>query len=244
MNDFSLELKDVSKTFRIYHEKRSTLFESLTNKFSKRKNFDELDILKNVSFNVKKGETLGIIGKNGVGKTTLLRIISKIYEPDSGEVKLHGKILPFLGVGLGFHPELNAATNIVQFGILLGFSKKEITKRIPEILEFAELEKYADVQLKNFSSGMHVRLAFATAAQIDPDVLILDEIMYVGDLGFQKKSFDAIMDFKKRGKSIIIVSHDMGTIQHHCDRAILLNDGQISCIGDPNDVISEYKKLF
>lgn len=244
MDDLLLEVKNIKKKFRIYHEKRNTIFESITSKFSKKKYYDDLKILNDISFELKKGETLGIIGKNGVGKTTLLRIISKIYQPDDGQVILHGKILPFLGVGLGFHPELNARANIIQFGILLGFSKKDIIQKVPEILQFAELENYSDVKLKNFSSGMHVRLAFATAAQIDPDILILDEIMYVGDLGFQKKSYDTIMSFKKRGKGIIIVSHSMSTIQHHCDRAILLDKGKIVSMGKPSDVISDYQKLF
>jgi len=244
LSDVAVELKNICKTFRLYHEKRNTIFESLAGRFNLIKHYENLQILKNITFQVKKGESFGIIGKNGIGKTTLLRIISKIYQPDSGDVIVNGSILPFLGLGLGFHPELDAKSNIIQFGVLLGFSKKEISERISDILEFAELEKFADTKLKNFSSGMFMRLAFSTAAQIDPDVLLLDEIMYVGDLGFQKKSFDTIMSFKKRGKSIIIVSQDMGTIKNHCNRAMLLNNGEIEIIGNPDTVIQKYTDLF
>jgi lipopolysaccharide transport system ATP-binding protein len=233
-------VKHISKKFNLYHEKRNSIYESVVGYFSRKKHYELLQTLDDVTFDVKKGEMFGIIGPNGSGKTTLLRILSNIYSPDSGSVHVKGLIIPILALGLGFHPELTASTNIIQSGTLLGFSRKDISNRIPDVIKFAELEKFADVKIKNFSSGMQMRLAFATAIQIDPDVLILDEVFAVGDLNFQKKCFDAIMDFKKRGKSIIFVSHDMAPIKNFCDRALFLHHGKVGKIGTPNDVIASY----
>ncbi|RZD48230.1 MAG: ATP-binding protein [Thaumarchaeota archaeon] len=236
----SVSVKHISKKFNLYHEKRNSIYESVVGYFSRKKHYELLQTLDDVTFDVKKGEMFGIIGPNGSGKTTLLRILSNIYSPDSGSVHVKGLIIPILALGLGFHPELTASTNIIQSGTLLGFSRKDISNRIPDVIKFAELEKFADVKIKNFSSGMQMRLAFATAIQIDPDVLILDEVFAVGDLNFQKKCFDAIMDFKKRGKSIIFVSHDMAPIKNFCDRALFLHHGKVGKIGTPNDVIASY----
>ena len=186
----------------------------------------------------------GIIGRNGAGKTTLLRIISGIYEPDNGSVKIKGSLVPFLGLGTGFQIELTARTNVIQYGILLGFKKKEISERVDEIIKFAELEKFADIKLKNFSSGMYARLAFSTALQVNPDVLIIDEALLVGDLGFQQKCFEAINNFKKNGKAIILVTHDMQVVQSFCDRAMFLNDGIVESMGDPAEVIQAYKLVI
>ena len=182
----------------------------------------------------------GIIGRNGSGKTTLLRIISNIYRPDSGSVELKGSVIPLLALGLGFHPELTAIANIIQSSILFGFNKKDISKRIDDIIKFAGLEKFADTKLKNFSSGMQMRLAFSTAIQVDPDILLLDEVFAVGDLNFQKKCFDTFMSFKKRGKAIIFVSHDMAPIKNFCDRVLFLKKGKVDTIGTPDEAISAY----
>jgi len=240
LDEISVSVKHISKKFNLYHEKRNSIYESVVGYFSRKKHYELLQTLDDVTFDVKKGEMFGIIGPNGSGKTTLLRILSNIYSPDSGSVHVKGLIIPILALGLGFHPELTASTNIIQSGTLLGFSRKDISNRIPDVIKFAELEKFADVKIKNFSSGMQMRLAFATAIQIDPDVLILDEVFAVGDLNFQKKCFDAIMDFKKRGKSIIFVSHDMAPIKNFCDRALFLHHGKVGKIGTPNDVIASY----
>ena len=240
MEEISVNVKHVSKKFRLYHEKRTSIYESITGYFSRKKHYETLQALDDITFDVRKGEMFGIIGKNGSGKTTLLRILSNIYLPDSGSVDIKGIIIPVLALGLGFHPELTATTNIIQSGILLGFSKKEISDRIDDVIKFAELEKFADVKIKNFSSGMQMRLAFSTAVQVDPDVLILDEVFAVGDLNFQKKCFNAILDFKKRGKSIIFVSHDMAPIQDFCDRAMFLNCGRVGMIGTPDEAIASY----
>ena len=197
MSDYAISVKNVSKKFKLYHEKRDSIFEAATSFFQKKRHYEILQALDNVSFNVKHGEIFGIIGINGSGKTTLLRIISRIYTPDSGSVDVKGTIIPILALGLGFHPELTAITNIYQSSILLGFPKEEISKRVDDIIKFAELEKFADTKVKNFSAGMQMRLAFATSVLVNPDILILDEVFAVGDVNFQKKCFDTIMDFKK-----------------------------------------------
>ena len=245
MNDYAIEVKNVSKKFRIYHERRDSVYETITGWFSKSKHYEELQVLKDVSFSVKKGEVLGIIGKNGAGKTTLLRIIAGVYQPDKGEVIVNGSLIPFLSLGVGFMGELTARANVVQYGLLLGFSKKKITARVDDVIEYAELERFDDTKLKNFSAGMYSRLAFATAVQVDPDILIIDEAISVGDIAFQKKSFDTILDFKKKGKAIIFVTHDMGLIKSSCDSAIFLNNGVIEKRGKTDEVVDfYYNKTF
>lgn len=240
LEDTTVDVKNISKKFNIYHEKRTSIFEAVLGIFNRNKHYEVLQALDGVSFNVKKGEMFGIIGHNGSGKTTLLRIISHIFQPDTGSVDVKGTIIPVLALGLGFHPELTATTNIIQSGILLGFSRKEITSKIDDVIKYAELEKFADIKIKNFSAGMQMRLAFSTAIQVDPDVLILDEIFAVGDLNFQQKCYETIMDFKKRGKSIIFVSHDMTPIKKMCDRAMHLNHGKVDKIGTPDEAIASY----
>jgi lipopolysaccharide transport system ATP-binding protein len=244
MSENSISVKNVSKKFRLYHEKRTTLYESITGSVNRKPHHETLQVLDDVSFNVKKGESFGIVGRNGSGKTTLLRILSHIYQPDSGSVETIGTVVPVLALGLGFHPDLTAITNIYQSSILLGISKKQIAERVDDIIQFAELEKFADTKLKNFSSGMQMRLAFATAVQVDPAVLLLDEVIAVGDLNFQKKCLDVMLDFKKRGKSIVLVSHSPGDIEQLCDRAMFLKEGFIDTIGKPAEVLDSYKNYM
>ena len=240
MLENSINVKNVSKKFRLYHEKRTTIYESILGSVNRKPHYETLQVLDNISFNVKKGESFGIVGRNGSGKTTLLRILSKIYQPDSGSVETNGIVVPVLALGLGFHPDLTAITNIYQSSILLGISKKQIKEKIDDIIKFAELEKFADTKIKNFSSGMAMRLAFSTAVQVDPAVLLLDEVMAVGDINFQKKCLDVMLDFKKRGKSIVLVSHGPDSIQSFCDRAMFIKDGSIDIIGKPDEVIDSY----
>ena len=240
MSEYAVSVKHLSKKFTLYHEKRDSIYESATSWFQKKRHNETLQALDDVSFNVKHGEIFGIIGRNGGGKTTLLRIISKIYSGDSGSVDVKGTIIPVLALGLGFHPELTAITNIYQSSILLGFKKEEIEKRIGDIIEYAELEKFADTKIKNFSAGMQMRLAFATSVLVDPDILLLDEVFAVGDVAFQKKCFDTIMSFKKRGKAIIFVSHDLTPIKNFCDRVMFLKDGKVGNIGSPEESVSAY----
>jgi lipopolysaccharide transport system ATP-binding protein len=244
MSENSISVKNVSKNFRLYHEKRTTLYESITGSINRKPHYEILQVLDNVSFNVKKGESFGIVGRNGSGKTTLLRILSHIYQPDDGSVETNGTVVPVLALGLGFHPELTAITNIYQSSILLGITKNQIAERIDKIIKFADLEKFADTKLKNFSSGMAMRLAFSTAVQVDPAVLLLDEVIAVGDLNFQKKCLDVMLDFKKRGKSIVLVSHNPSDIKQLCDRAMFLKDGSIDIIGKPSQVLDSYENYM
>jgi len=244
MSENSISVKNISKKFRLYHEKRTTLYESITGSVNRKPHYETLQVLNNISFNIKKGESFGIIGRNGSGKTTLLRILSHIYQPDHGSVETIGTVVPVLALGLGFHPDLTAIANIYQSSILLGLSKKQIAEKIDDIIKFAELEKFADTKIKNFSSGMAMRLAFATAVQVDPAVLLLDEIIAVGDINFQKKCLDVMLDFKKRGKSIVLVSHDPYSIEQLCDRAMFLKDGSIDIIGKPKEVMDSYKNYM
>tara|TARA_Y100001949_G_C15964514_1_gene320882 strand:- start:826 stop:1575 length:750 start_codon:yes stop_codon:yes gene_type:complete len=240
MPDYAIDVKNISKKFTLYHEKRDSIFEAATSFFQKKRHHEILQALDSVSFNVKQGEIFGIIGRNGSGKTTLLRIISKIYAPDSGSVDVRGSIIPVLALGLGFHPELTAITNIYQSSILLGFPKEEISKRVSDIIKFAELEKFADTKVKTFSAGMQMRLAFATSVLVDPDVLLLDEVFAVGDVNFQKKCYETIMSFKKRGKAIIFVSHDVNAIKKHCDTVLFLKEGKVGALGSPEDAVASY----
>ena len=244
MSENSVNVKNISKKFRLYHEKRTTIYESITGSLNRKPHYEVLQVLDNVSFSVKKGECFGIVGRNGSGKTTLLRILSNIYQPDSGSVETNGIVVPVLALGLGFHPDLTAITNIYQSSILLGISKKQIAEKIDDIIKFAELEKFADTKLKNFSSGMAMRLAFATAVQVDPAVLLLDEVIAVGDLNFQKKCLDVMLDFKKRGKSIVLVSHNPSDVAQLCDRAMFLKDGSIDIIGKPAQVLDSYQNYM
>jgi lipopolysaccharide transport system ATP-binding protein len=236
----SIEVDHVSKKFKIYHEKRNSIFEVVFGFMNRNLHVENLTVLDDVTFSVKKGETLGIIGKNGSGKSTLLRLISKIYRPDSGTVKTDGSIVPLLQLGIGFQPELTAIDNIIIYGILLGFTKPWIKSKVPEILQYAELERFADTKIKNFSSGMYARLAFSTAIQVDPDILIVDEILAVGDAEFKQKCNKSFNEIKKKGRTILFVSHDSRQVLEISDRVMLLNQGKLEKIGDPNEVVNYY----
>ena len=244
MTDYAISVKNLKKKFRIYHENRDTVYEMLSGIFNRSKYYEDLTVLDDVSFEVKKGEMFGIIGKNGTGKTTLLRLLSQIYKPDSGSIKINGSLIPLLGLGAGFQLEMTAIDNVILYGRLLGFSKNEIKSKLKDIMKFAELEKFADIKLKNFSSGMYARLAFATAIQVDPEIILVDEVLSVGDINFKKKSHEAFLSFKERSKSIILVSHDLNVIKENCDRVMFLNDGKIVSIGNPNEVIDTYTEFF
>lgn len=237
--DSTIIVNGICKSFRIHHEKRDSLFSLVSNSFSKN-SFEVIDVLKDISFNLNRGEMLGIIGLNGSGKTTLLKILSGILKADSGQVKINGTIAPLLQLGVGFNAELTARENIVLSGMLLGFSKSEIKKKVDDIIKFAELEKFADTKIKSFSSGMHARLAFSTAIQIDPDILLVDEVLAVGDINFVKKSYREFLTFREKGKSIILVSHSLEHIRNLCDRAMILESGTIKMIGNTDQVVEYY----
>ena len=236
-------VENVNKRFKIPHEKRNTVFENIAGIVKGRKqDYDEFCALRDISFRVKKGEKLGIVGENGSGKSTLLKIISGVLVPDAGSVNVFGKVAPFLELGVGFQPDLTAEENVRLYGAVMGMSKKEMEDRFDEIFEFAELMRFKQMKLKNFSSGMYMRLAFATATATDPDILLIDEVLAVGDEAFQRKCFDKINEFKMNGKTIVLVTHDLETVKRLCDSAILLDHGSIGSLGNSERVIDEYHK--
>jgi len=220
-----IKVENISKTFKIPHEKRETFREHLFS-FFKPLEYEKFQALKNVSFEVSNGQWLGIIGANGSGKSTLLKILAGIYLPDSGRVEIKGKAVPFLELGVGFNPELSARDNIFLNGIILGMTKSEVERKFERIVQFAEIERFLDTKLKNFSSGMQVRLAFSIAIQVEADIYILDEVLAVGDAAFQKKSQEEFKKMKKAGKTVVLVSHDMETIKRYCQEVIWLDKGE------------------
>lgn len=238
----AIELKNISKSFAIPTERRNTLKKYFLNPFHQSP-IREFTALRDLSFTVSRGEFLGIIGRNGSGKSTLLKIIADIYAPDHGKVSVSGRIIPFLELGVGFNPELTGRENVFLNGIILGMTREYITKKYNEIVQFAELERFMDTPVKNYSSGMLVRLGFSVAIQADADIYILDEILAVGDEAFQRKSISVINKFKQEGKTVLFVSHDMGAIQKYCNRAILINDSKLVMAGQPDEVIRTYREI-
>lgn len=241
METIAVELKNVAKTF--YTNKRRGIFDILKDSTGKNQNI-KITALDNLSFSINKGETIGLIGLNGSGKTTLLRIISGIYPPDSGNVVIKGKIAPLLQIGIGFNNELNAEENIIIYGMLLGLSKLEAKSKIDKIIEFAELEKFRNLKLQNYSTGMRARLGFGTALEVNPDILLVDEVLAVGDEVFRKKSFEAFLSFKKNHKTIIFATHALKMIEELSDRVILMDKGKIIKFGIPSEVIPVYREII
>ncbi|MDI9643097.1 MAG: ABC transporter ATP-binding protein [Archaeoglobales archaeon] len=235
-----IEVERVSKKFRLPTEKRTTLFEEILAFIKGKREFTEFWALKDVSFKVENGEILGIIGPNGSGKSTLLKIIAGILYPDEGKVYVRGKITPILELGVGFDPELTAKENAYLYGVIMGFKRSEIRSKIDEIFKFAELEKFRNMKLKNFSSGMYARLAFATAVATEPEILLIDEVLAVGDISFQKRCIERIKELNENGTTIILVSHSPNLIKELCKRSMLLENGSVKAIGSPEEVIKAY----
>lgn len=235
----AVRVEHLWKTFRIPHERRTTLFENLVG-FLRPNNYETITVLKDLNFDIERGECIGIIGDNGSGKSTLLKIIANILRPTSGSVEVHGKLTPFLELGVGFQPDLSVRENIKLYATIMGLSRAEITKRIDDVIEFSGLEKFEDTKLKNLSSGMQVRLAFSTAIQTDPDVLLVDEVLAVGDMEFQQKCFDVFNRYRREGVTILFVSHDLGAVRRFCDRALLLRGGEQRAFGETGDVLDMY----
>ena len=234
-------VQNVSKHFRIPHEKKTRLLEHIAGTFKgSSSTYEEFWAVKDVSFTIKKGETLGIIGENGSGKSTLLKLIAGVLTPDSGYIKVNGKIAPFLELGVGFNPELTAEDNVRLYGAIMGMSKRGMEDKFEEIFEFAELERFRNMKLKNFSSGMYARLAFATAAATDPDILLIDEVLSVGDAGFQRKCKDKMDEFISQNKTIILISHASESIIDICKNTLLLSKGSVEKSGFSKDVIEYY----
>jgi ABC-type polysaccharide/polyol phosphate transport system ATPase subunit len=237
----AINVINVSKKFSIWYEKKKSIYDYI---FNPSRKAETLIALNKVSFSLKKGECLGVIGKNGSGKTTLLKIISGILRPDEGKVVITGKIVPFIELGVGFEPDFTGRENIYLYGSLLGIPKKEIDKQLDEIILNSGVEKFIDMPLKKYSTGMKIRLAFTTASLCNPDILLIDEIFSVGDLSFQRKSIMRIRDFKKKGKSIILVSHSLSEIRSICDRVILLDKGSLVHSGNVDAVVDFYTNLI
>jgi len=236
-----LEVQNISKKFKIYHEQlpyeslRSKLMNPLS--FFSKKESEVFWALKNISFNVNAGESIGIIGKNGAGKSTLLKVLSKITPPTEGKIISRGRIASLLEVGTGFHPELTGRENVYLNGSILGMKQKEIQNQFDEIIDFAGIEKFLDTQLKHYSSGMQLRLAFAVAAFLNPEIMIIDEVLAVGDADFQKKCIGKMEGVTRSGRTILFVSHQMGLVNQLCSRALLMNKGQI-LVSDTTDVVT------
>ena len=235
-----IEVEHLWKNFRIPHEKRTTVFETLVGLFDIKKGYEEFTALTDINFNAKKGEWLGVIGPNGSGKSTLLKIIANTIRPTRGRVNVNGRITSFLELGVGFQTDLTATENIYVYGAIIGFSDAEVKERIDGILDFAGLKRFANTKLKNFSSGMIVRLAFSTAIQTEPEILLLDEVLAVGDMEFQQKCFAVFERYRQEDKTVIFVTHDMNSVKKFCDRALLLNHGEQVAFGDTGEVIDEY----
>ncbi|HEY6780654.1 MAG TPA: ABC transporter ATP-binding protein [Thermoleophilaceae bacterium] len=232
----------VAKTFRIPHQQYHTLKERMLHP-GRSRTFEEFHALRDVDVTIKQGEFFGIVGRNGSGKSTLLKCLAGIYRPDSGTVAVEGRLSPFIELGVGFNPDLAARDNVVINAVMMGLSRAEARRRFDEIIAFAELEEFVDLKLKNYSSGMAVRLGFAVSTQVDAEVLLVDEVLAVGDASFQQKCFDVFRRMKAEGKTILLVTHDMGLVEQFADRAMLIERGNVLSIGDPHEIGRMYNQV-
>lgn len=239
-NNIAVKVDHVSKFFKLPTESTQSLRTSLVNRFRGIKGYKEQNVLKDISFEVAKGDFYGIVGRNGSGKSTLLKIISEIYIPEKGTVTIDGKLVSFIELGIGFNPELTGRENVYMNGAMLGFSTEEVDAMYDDIVEFAELGEFMNQKLKNYSSGMQVRLAFSVAIKAQGDILILDEVLAVGDEAFQRKCNDYFMERKHSGKTTILVTHDMNAVKKYCNKAVLIENGLVKVVGNPDDVANQY----
>jgi ABC-type polysaccharide/polyol phosphate transport system ATPase subunit len=236
--EIAIQAKNISKAFRIPHEKIDTFRTAFVN-ILRRKSYETFNALADVSFEVKKGEFFGIVGRNGSGKSTLLKIIAGVYDFE-GDIEINGMISPFLELGIGFNPELSGRDNIYLNGIVLGLTRKQVAEKYDAIVSFSELERFIDQKLKNYSSGMNVRLAFSIAVHANRDILLMDEVLAVGDANFQEKCLQEFDKYHALKKTVVLVSHDIGTIEKYCDRAMLLRNGKVRKIGETKEVTRQY----
>lgn len=239
----AIVVKDLYKSFKIPHEQHSGVKQKLVNILNTKKGYEEQKVLKDISFEIKEGEFFGIVGRNGSGKSTLLKLLAGIYSPDKGLVQVNGSLTPFIELGVGFNPELTGRENIFLNGALLGFDRKQMEGMYDSIVEFAELEQFMDQKLKNYSSGMQVRLAFSIAIRADSDILLLDEVLAVGDEAFQRKCYDYFAKLKKDKKTVILVTHSMDSVQQFCSRVMLIDKGHRTEIGSPSEITQIYRDL-
>jgi ABC-type polysaccharide/polyol phosphate transport system ATPase subunit len=238
----AIVLDRVSKSFKLPHQRYSTLKERALHPLRGR-TFDELQAVKDVSVTIGRGEFFGIVGRNGSGKSTLLKCLAGIYQHDTGTVDVHGRLSPFIELGVGFNAELTARENVLINAVMLGLSRREARARFDEVIAFAELEEFVDLPLKNYSSGMSVRLAFSVAVQVDADTLLVDEVLAVGDAAFQQKCFEQFEQLKRDGKTIVLVTHDMSAVERFCHRAMLIERGDVLEVGEPHVIARKYNEL-
>jgi ABC-2 type transport system ATP-binding protein len=247
MADIAIKVNKVYKNFKLPHEKADSIKKVFTNPVGYIKNsgnYEEQHALKDISLEVKKGEFFGIVGRNGSGKSTLLKIIAGIYQPTKGTVQVNGRLVPFIELGVGFNAELTGRENVYLNGALMGFTKKQIDEQYDQIVEFAEIGRFMDQKLKNYSSGMQVRLAFSMAIRSDADILLIDEVLAVGDADFQRKCFEYFRSLKRNKKTVIFVSHDMNAVREYCDRAVMIEKSELVAEGDPEKIAVEYTRIF
>lgn len=242
--DFAVKIKNLHKSFNLPTEQAFGLKQAFFNRLRGIKGYREQKVLKGVNLEIKNGEFIGIIGRNGSGKSTLLKIIAGIYYPQKGEVIVNGSLVPFIELGVGFNPELTGRENVYMNGALLGFSNEEMSRMYDDIWDFAELKDFQDQKLKNYSSGMQVRLAFSIAIRAHGDILLLDEVLAVGDAAFQQKCNNYFSSLKDKKQTVILVTHSMENVRKFCDRAVLIDDGKVLEDGDPEDVAKSYLTLF
>lgn len=242
-NDIAIKVENLAKSFRLPHEKQSSVKGLFLNAFQGKKNYEKQRVLKGVSFEIKKGEFFGIVGRNGSGKSTLLKLLAGIYSPDEGRVRVNGRLTPFIELGVGFSPDLSGRDNVYLNGALLGFSHKEMDAMYDEIVKFAELEDHMDKKLRNYSSGMQVRLAFSIAVRAKTGILLVDEVLAVGDEAFQQKCLDIFEQYKAQKRTVVLVTHDMQTVKDFCENAILLDQGRIMESGRSVKVAATYSRL-
>ena len=239
--EYAVEVKNLYKSFKLPTEKSTNLKQTFVNWTKGVKGYEEQKVLKGISFNIEKGDFFGIVGRNGSGKSTLLKLLAGIYEPDKGTIGVDGTLVPFIELGVGFNPELTGRENVYMNGALLGFSTKEVESMYEEIVEFAELHDFMNQKLKNYSSGMQVRLAFSIAIRAKSDILVLDEVLAVGDEAFQRKCNDFFAKIKKdKARTVILVTHSMDSVRKYCNKAMMIRDGDIIVNGSPEDVANEY----
>ena len=242
-DDIAIEVKDVSKSFKLPLEKASSLKQAIFNAVSGKKGYEEHQVLRDISFKINKGDFIGIVGRNGSGKSTLLKLMAQIYYPDSGSININGVLVPFIELGVGFSPELTGHDNVYLNGALMGFSTKEIDAMYDDIVDFAELGQFMEQKIKNYSSGMLVRLAFSMAIRAQSDILLLDEILAVGDEAFQRKCYAYFAKLRREKKTVVLVTHSMDSVQRFCNRAILIHDGDLKIDGTPLEVAQAYQEL-
>lgn len=242
--DIAISVKNIHKTFKIPLEGSKNIKQRLVSFSNMKKGYRNFSPLNGVSFEVKKGDFFGIVGRNGSGKSTLLKTIAGIYQPNEGSVTVNGKLIPFIELGVGFNADLTGRENVYLNGALLGFSRDEITNMYDEIVDFAELHDFMEERLKNYSSGMQVRLAFSIAIRAKGDVLLLDEVLAVGDAAFQQKCYDYFGQLKEEGRTVVLVSHSMSAVQRFCSRALLLEGGKVEAVGSSDEIASLYDDMF